>query len=160
MTKGLYVGSFDPITLGHLDIVRQACEVFDQVHIGIGLNSKKTGRFDRGMRSDLIFNAIQEVGLEGDRIHIHIYDGSMMQEARRIAPTALIRGLRQISDFGDEFTINGVWSRTMDIPITYFICKEKYLHVSSSTAKEMHRFGEDISWLVPNCVKKALDTVI
>jgi pantetheine-phosphate adenylyltransferase len=62
---------------------------------------------------------------------------------------AIIRGLRQISDFGDEFTINGMVARSLpEIPLTYFICRQDFLHVSSSSVKEMAALGEDVSWMV------------
>ena len=157
MTKALYVGSFDPITLGHLDIARQAALVFDTVHIGIGHNPKKQSMFTLDQRVWLIRESIKECGLDADRITVGHYDGSMMQEARDQRATAIVRGLRQISDFGDEFTINGMVARAIpEIPLTYFICRQDFLHVSSSSVKEMASLNEDISWMVAPCVQALL----
>jgi len=156
MSMGLYVGSFDPITLGHIDVIKQALQVFDSLHIGIGINPKKTYRFTTEQRIRLIRRSLTEEGLI-DRVTIGSYDGSMMQEARDRNATALVRGLRQMSDFNDEFLINGMVSRTLPIPLTYFICKQEYLHVSSSAVKEMASLGEDYHWMVPRVVALALN---
>lgn len=153
MKKALYVGSFDPITLGHLDIIRQALLVFDHVTIGIGINPKKTPAWTETERTIMIAASIDEVGLPSDRIRIMSYQGSMMEAARRIDASGIVRGLRQISDFGDEFTINGMASRALpDIPMTYFICRQDFLHISSSSVKEMASLREDFKWMVTKCV--------
>ncbi len=149
MKTGLYVGSFDPITLGHLDIVRQAQVVFDHVHIGLGINPRKTPRFSSEERMEMVVQAVRETGLAPERISVSTFTGSMMAEARFRNATAIVRGLRQISDFGDEFTINGMVARALpDVPLAYFICRQDFLHVSSSSVKEMAALGEDISWMV------------
>lgn len=158
MTKGLYVGSFDPITMGHLDIIRQGLLVFDTLHIGIGINPKKTPHFSEEDRIDLVWESVVEVGLDYKKISVGSYHGSMMAEARNINATAIIRGLRQISDFGDEFTINGISSRALpDVPMTYFICRQDFLHVSSSSVKEIASLDEDFSWMVTKCVSRRFE---
>ena len=136
MKFGLYVGSFDPITLGHLDVVRQALAVFDHVQIAIGNNPKKISSisFTPEERRELIKKSLQDEGFDLKRIGVSLYSGSMMNEARERGATGIIRGLRQISDFGDEFTINGMVARAIpDIPMVYFICRQDFLHVSSSS---------------------------
>lgn len=157
---GLYVGSFDPPTLGHLDIVRQALVMFDHVQIGIGQNPAKIGktRFTTDERKSLILSSLVEQGFDLARIGVSTYTGSMMDEARRHNADAIIRGLRQISDFGDEFTINGIVARVLpDTPMVYFICRQDFLHVSSSSAKEMADLGEDFGWMVTRSVKVAME---
>lgn len=156
MKKALYVGSFDPITLGHLDIVRQASLVFDHVHIGMGINPKKTPMFDTATRLLMVTDSLSEIGLT-DNVTVGCYTGSMMEEARNRNATAIVRGLRQISDFGDEFTINGMATRAIpNTPLVYFICRQDFLHVSSSSVKEMASLGEDFSWMVTRTVEKYL----
>lgn len=148
-TSALYVGSFDPITLGHLDIARQASLLFEHVYIGVGVNPKKKPLFTVEERIRDIETSIAEVGLPAERFTVGHYTGSMMEEARRLGVNAIVRGLRQISDFGDEFTINGMVARALpEVPLTYFICRQDFLHVSSSSVKEMNSLGEDISWMV------------
>lgn len=153
MKKALYVGSFDPFTLGHADIVRQALMVCDEVHIGIGDNPKKTPMFSLPQRIQMIDKTFEESSLWDARVSISHYSGSMMQEARNLKVCAIVRGLRQISDFGDEFTINGMVARSLpSVPMIYFICRQDFLHVSSSSVKEMASLGEDISWMVAPAV--------
>jgi pantetheine-phosphate adenylyltransferase len=157
MTTALYIGSFDPFTLGHADIARQALLVFDRLHIGIGDNPKKQPMFSIEERKRMIVRSISQAGLDANRVSVRYYSGSMMQEARDLKVNALVRGLRQISDFGDEFTINGMVARSIpEIPLTYFICRQDFLHVSSSSVKEMFSLGEDIDWMVTPSVKNGL----
>ncbi len=153
----LYAGSFDPMTLGHIDVVRQALLVFDYVHIGIGRNPKKTRLFSTDESIILIKQSLIEQGMDEQRCRYLQYDGSLMEISREIKPCAIVRGLRQASDFNDEFMINGVCANTIPhIPITYFICDSRYLHVSSSTAKELAQHGEEVSWMVSSCVANRL----
>lgn len=155
MKIALYAGSFDPFTLGHADIVRQALLVFDTVHIGIGTNPKKQPLFTTHERGSMITETIKEAGLDHKRVKGAVYAGSIMQEARAQGACAIVRGLRQISDFGDEFTINGMVARSLpDIPMAYFICRQDFLHVSSSSVKEMASLGEDIRWMVSQSVRE------
>jgi pantetheine-phosphate adenylyltransferase len=159
MKTGLYVGSFDPITLGHLDIVSQALEVFDKVYIAVGINptKKDTARFSIETRLSLIEQSVREIGLDSSQINVLCYTGSMMQAARDTNATAIVRGLRQMSDFNDEFLINGMVAKTLPgVPITYFICKQEYLHVSSSAVKQLTDLDEEYSWMVTDCVMKEL----
>ncbi len=158
MSKALYVGSFDPFTLGHADIARQALLVFDELHIGIGQNPKKQSMFSIVERERLIRATLREADLDHTRVTTGFYSGSMMQEARDQSACAIVRGLRQISDFGDEFTINGMVARSIpNVPLTYFICRQDFLHVSSSSVKEMFSLGEDISWMVTPSVVRGLE---
>lgn len=165
-TRALYAGSFDPITRGHLDIIHKALTTFDVVHIGVGTNPLKAGLFAAEQRLELIRQSIMDIGLAGsdsgralpDEIEVGAYVGeSVIKYARRIGATHLVRGLRQASDFDDEFRYHGVFGRLdATIPMVHFICQETFLHVSSSTARELAAFKEDVSWLVTPSVATAL----
>lgn len=161
----LYGGSFDPITKGHLDIVCKSAQTFDTTHIGIGKNALKSGFFDVETRIALIEQAIREYenpilkqALDQGRLLIGEYSGiSIIKYAHQVGATHIVRGLRQAGDFNDEFALTGIAGRLdSDVIFTHFICKEKYLHVSSSTARELASLGEDISWLVTPNVEAAL----
>lgn len=155
MSHALYVGSFDPITLGHLDILRQALLVFDHVTIGVGINPRKTPTWVFEDRKSMIKESIVEQDMPVSRISVIQYMGSMMNTARELSATSIVRGLRQISDFGDEFTMNGIAARSLpDIPMTYFICRQDFLHVSSSSVKELAQLEEDYSWMVTASVRE------
>ncbi len=158
MKIGLYVGSFDPITLGHIDVIRQALAVFDELHIGVGINPRKTNyRFTVEERIDLIERSLDEAGLDMARLRYIAYEGSMMQQARVLKATSIVRGLRQMSDFNDEFLINGMVAKTLpETPMTYFICRQEFLHVSSSAVKELAALNEDFSWMVTRVVADRL----
>lgn len=156
-TRALYAGSFDPITHGHLDIIRQACGLFDYVTVAVGQNPKKSGLFATEERVAMIASTLTEE-FETFRVEVGSFEGSIATYARSIGASHIIRGLRQVSDFNDEFVFNGAIQKIApDLPMAYFICKSDYLHVSSSTARELASLGEDISWLVPPKVQHFLE---
>jgi pantetheine-phosphate adenylyltransferase len=164
-TRALYAGSFDPITRGHMDIVRKALKTFDVVHLAVGVNPRKQGLFDVAERVDLIRASILDAdvgGAGGDALPAQVEIGSFAGEsvikyAHRIGATHVVRGLRQFSDFDDEFRYHGMFGRLEPhIPLVHFICHESVLHVSSSTARELAALDEDIAWLVTPSVEAAL----
>lgn len=166
-TRALYAGSFDPITRGHLDVIQKALTVFDIVHVAVGLNPLKSGLFDAEERVSLIRESIMDVelargGPDGRSLSAAIEVGSFAGEssiryARRTGVTHVVRGLRQSSDFDDEFRYQGIFGRLEPtIPMIHIICHETYLHVSSSTARELASFREDVAWLVTPKVEEAL----
>ena len=170
-TKALYAGSFDPITRGHLDIIGKALMTFDAVHVAIGTNVRKQRTFgvEESRRlivrsiveqwpeaiapgapasDDVLFDGALEVGEYANR--------SLMAYAREIGATHIARGVRQVSDFNEEFNLHGVAARIdPSIPMVHFICEAQFLHVSSSTAKELDAVGESIGWLVTPSVEAA-----
>lgn len=170
-TKALYAGSFDPITRGHLDIIRKALTTFDAVHIAIGTNPRKQRAFPVAQSLALIAHSITELWPEaapgaddGDpsqlfsgALQIGEYaDQSLIRYARTIGATHIVRGLREATNFNEEFNLHGLAERIdPTIPMVHFICDAQFLHVSSSTAKELDNVGEDISWLVLPCVEAA-----
>jgi pantetheine-phosphate adenylyltransferase len=165
MKVGFYAGSFDPITLGHLDIIEQAARVFDRLHVEIGINPRKTPMFSISERADMIEETLAErrqrsvPGQHHCTIEVGTYSGALMDRADALEATAIVRGLRQISDFNDEFTINGMVSRLLpEVPMVYFICHHEFLHVSSSSAKELARYGyhAEIDWMVGRAVRDKL----
>lgn len=165
-TKALYAGSFDPITRGHLDIIGKALMTFDALHVAIGTNVKKQRAFGVAESLDLIRRSVidtwpEEVSGEGalfgGALEIGEYvNQSLIRYARSIGATHIVRGLREASDFTEEFNLHGVAGRIdPSIPMVHFICDAPFLHVSSSTAKELDLIGEDIGWLVTPSVQAA-----
>ena len=171
-TKALYAGSFDPITRGHLDIIGKALMTFDAVHVAIGTNVRKQRTFGVEESQRLIVRSIVEHWPEAiatpdaEASDDALFDGalevgeyanqSLMAYARRIGATHIVRGLREASDFNEEFNLHGVAGRIdPSIPMVHFICAAEFLHVSSSTAKELDAVGEGIGWLVTPSVEAA-----
>ncbi len=168
-TKALYAGSFDPVTRGHLDIVGKALMTFDAVHVAIGTNVRKVRTFGLEESQRLIIGSVAELWPEaaGDAgngaalfdgaLEVGEYAGqSLVAYARRIGATHIVRGLREAGGFNEEFNLPGVAGRIdLSIPMVHFICEAQFLHVSSSTAKELDAMGERIGWLVMPCVEAA-----
>jgi pantetheine-phosphate adenylyltransferase len=167
-TKALYAGSFDPITRGHLDIIDKALMTFDAVHVAIGANVRKQRAFSIEDSLRLITRSVVELwpdavtgaadeALFGGALEIGEYaNQSLIRYARTIGATHIARGLREASNFNEEFSLHGVAGRIdPSIPMVHFICDAQFLHVSSSTAKELDAVGEDISWLAMPCVQAA-----
>jgi pantetheine-phosphate adenylyltransferase len=164
-TMGLYAGSFDPITIGHLDILSKAICTFEEVQIAIGRNPAKKGLFAFATRLQLIQRSIEEwenpilsQAMSQGRLTLGEYQGiSIIQHAKNIGATHIVRGLRQAGDFNDEFALAGIAGHLdTSVIFTHFIGKERFLHVSSSTARELASIREDVSWLVTPCVEEAL----
>ncbi|THD81926.1 MAG: pantetheine-phosphate adenylyltransferase [Phenylobacterium sp.] len=167
-TKALYAGSFDPITRGHLDIIGKALMTFDAVHVAIGTNVKKQRAFSVEESLRLIRRSVVELWPEaeaaggegplfGGALEVAEFTNlSLIRYARTIGATHIVRGLREASDFNEEFNLHGVAGRIdPSIPMVHFICDAPFLHVSSSTAKELDAMGEDIAWLVMPSVQAA-----
>jgi pantetheine-phosphate adenylyltransferase len=171
-TKALYAGSFDPVTRGHLDIIGKALATFDTVHVAVGSNVRKVRLFGVEESRQLIVRSIAErwpeaVGeAEAPTGTGRLFDGalevgeftnqSLIGYARKIGATHIVRGLREASDFHEEFRLHGVAGRIdPSILLVHFICESQFLHVSSSTAKELDAVGEGIGWLVMPCVEAA-----
>ena len=166
-TKALYAGSFDPVTRGHLDIIGKALRTFDTVHVAVGANVRKVRMFGVEESQRLLVRSIterwpQEAPTGADTL----FDGalevgeytnqSLIAYAHSIGATHIVRGLREASDFNEEFNLHGVAGRIdPSILMVHFICEAPFLHVSSSTAKELDSVGEGIGWLVMPCVEAA-----
>ena len=162
-TRALYAGSFDPITRGHLDIIQKALATFDILHIAVGSNPNKGGLFSVDERLQLIGESVMEMEDGRDRalppqIEVGAFTGeSVIRYVHRIGATHVVRGLRQFSDFDDEFRYHGMFGRLEpNVPMIHMICRETFLHVSSSAARELASFDEDVSWLVTPSVERAL----
>ena len=166
-TKALYAGSFDPVTRGHLDIIGKALLTFDTVHVALGTNVRKARMFGVEESQQLIVRSIaerwpQEASAQADSpfggaLEVGEFTNqSLVAYARQIGATHIVRGLREASDFNEEFNLHGVAGRIdASILMVHFICEGQFLHVSSSTAKELDFVGEPIGWLVMPCVEEA-----
>jgi pantetheine-phosphate adenylyltransferase len=156
MTRvAVYPGSFDPITNGHLDIIRRAARMFDELHVGILINVSKASTFSVNERIDLIRLARKEVDLPA--IHIDTFTGLVTDYAASRNATVIVRGLRTITDFDFEFQFAHV-VRQLDpeMEVVLLPTVEGNSYVSSSIVKDLAAHGGDLSKFVPRCVAEAL----
>ena len=146
-------GSFDPITNGHLDIIKRAADVFDVVYVAVLNNSSKNPLFDIDERIALI----KEVTKDLPNTRVESSTGLLVEYAKSKNAKAIVRGLRAVSDFEYEMQITSM-NRVLDENIeTFFIMtKNQYSFLSSSIVKEVAKYGGNITELVPSVVEKAL----
>ena len=149
----IYPGSFDPITNGHLDVINRAATLFDEVVVAVAFNEQKQGLFTAEERLALL----REVSGAMPNIRIAQFDGLLMDFARKEGATAVVRGLRAVSDFEFEFQM-ALMNRKLEpqIETIFLMPAEKYTYLSSRIVKEIARLGGDVSSFVPVSVAKAL----
>jgi len=151
---GIYPGSFDPITLGHLDIIQRSLHVVDKLTIAVSNNKSKNHFISIDERLRLIEQTIQDLPIEDQkRIVIEKFDNLLVHYVRSKNASVIIRGLRAVSDFEYEFLMTGM-NRSIDneIETIFLMSSEKYHFISSRFIKEIHSLGGDISKSVPKPV--------
>lgn len=138
-SHAVYVGSFDPLTLGHLDIVRRGAKIFEKVTIGIGINPDKTPLFSPELRIELCRQATSEI----PNVEITSFQGLAVEFVRNCGSRVLLRGVRSLTDIDSEFTMS-LANRVLDeeIESIFLMSSERYSHVSSSLIKQIARMSE------------------
>jgi pantetheine-phosphate adenylyltransferase len=155
MAVAIYPGSFDPITHGHIDIVRRAKKLFAKLYIAVVANPHKSPLFTVEERVKLTKAALEEAGLNG--LEVISYDGLLVDCARANGADAIVRGLRANSDFEYEFQM-ALTNRDLapEFESVFFMTAGKYSFLASSMVKEVARYGGDVSTFVPQSVQTAL----
>lgn len=152
--KALYAGSFDPLTMGHVDMIERAAKIFDFVYVAVATNTSKTSLFTGEERLALAKEATNH--LENVEV-IYLKSGLTVNFARELGCSVLIRGLRNGSDFEQETNIALMNKmQAPDIETVLLLSSEKYRFVSSSIIKEVAQFEGDVSDVVPEIVNKAI----
>jgi pantetheine-phosphate adenylyltransferase len=150
-------GTYDPVTNGHLDIITRAANVFDHLVVGV-VNQptrKESTLFTAEERRDFIDDAVSRNGL--DNVRVEVFSILLVELAREHGATAIVKGLRAISDFEYEFEMNQLNRKLApEIESIYIIASPDYSFLSSTGVKEMATFGGDVSDLVPPGVANAL----
>ena len=150
----LFPGTFDPVTLGHIDIIDRSLPLFDKVIVGIGINASKNPMFTADQRKQWF----EEIYKEQPKVEVAIYDGLTVKFCQSINAKFILRGIRYVSDFEYEKTIADA-NRTMDRHIeTIFLTGEpKYTSVASTIVRDIIRNGGDASPFLPEAVIKSLN---
>ncbi len=150
MKKAIYPGSFDPITLGHLDIIERASKLFDRLIIAVLDNSAKSPLFSTEER----VNMIKEVTKHIDNVEVKYFGGLTVDFAKECEAAVMVRGLRAVTDFEYELQIAQL-NRVInpDIDTVFLITDLKYAYLSSSSVKEVAAYGGDISQFVTPLVE-------
>ena len=153
MTLAVYPGTFDPITNGHVDILRRSLKIFDRVVVAVAENIRKTPLFSLSERRAMIADALDRE----PRVEVDAFQGLLAEYCRRRGATVVIRGLRALADFEYEFQLAHMNRRLApDVETMFLMTGEDSFYVSSSLVKEVALMGGDVSRMVPQSVADAL----
>ncbi|HVI50243.1 MAG TPA: pantetheine-phosphate adenylyltransferase [Candidatus Sulfotelmatobacter sp.] len=156
---GVYPGTFDPITNGHLDIIQRACRSVDKLIIGVARNAGKNPLFSLEERVAMACEDLAALANPfGTEIEVRPFEGLLMQFAADCGATQVFRGLRAVSDFEYEFQMAGMNARlNPDIETLFLMASERCQYISSRFVKEIGRLGGDISTFVSPRVRQRLE---
>jgi pantetheine-phosphate adenylyltransferase len=153
VTLAVYPGTFDPITNGHVDILRRSLKIFDHVVVALAENIRKTPLFTLAERRVMIADALER----DPRLEVDAFQGLLAEYCRRRGATVVIRGLRALADFEYEFQSAHMNRRLApDVETMFLMTSEDSFYVSSSLVKEVALMGGDVSRMVPQNVAAAL----
>jgi pantetheine-phosphate adenylyltransferase len=153
MKTALFPGSFDPVTNGHLDVIKRACLLFDKIIVTVAINADKNALFDTEERKQLLKDVCKDL----PTVEIASFEGLLIDAMKTFKTDAVIRGLRAISDFEYEFQM-AMMNRTLskDCETVFLMPDPEYSFLSSRMIKEIAMFNGDISHFVPDVVAEAL----
>ncbi len=154
MKRVIYPGTFDPVTYGHIDIVRRAIDLFDEVVVTVAINPSKKPLFSTEERVEMLKESLKEFD---SKVIIDSFDGLIVQHAKQVGATAIVRGLRQISDFEFEFQM-ALMNRKLsgDITTIFLMPHERYTYLNSTVIRNVASLHGDVSNFVPPVVQEAL----
>nr|CAH7765869.1 unnamed protein product [Callosobruchus chinensis] len=151
---GIYPGTFDPITFGHLDIIKRACKLVDKLIVGVAENVNKHTTFNIKLRTSMAKNEVKGAEINADVIS---FNGLLVKFAKEQNASVIIRGLRAVSDFDYEFQMSWVnYKLSHEIETIFLPASEDTQFISSSFVKEIARLGEDVSSFVSQNVQTEL----
>ena len=151
MKTAIYPGSFDPVTLGHMDIISRSSKLFDKLIVGVLVNSSKVPLFSAEERVNMIKGVVSEYA----NVEVRSFDGLLVEFARLCKATAVVRGLRAVTDFEYELQMSQTnHIIAPDIDTIFLTTNLNYAYLSSSVVKEVARYGGDISKFVAPEVRR------
>ncbi len=154
MNRVVFPGSFDPITFGHLEIIKRLSDKYDAVFVVIGKNDSKRGFLDVEVRKQLIEQIVSSYG----NVEVIIDSGLVVDFCKEVGSKTIIRGVRNVHDFTSEQTL-AYNNAHLDSEIETLLIfgRQEYMHISSSGVRELYRFNRDVSHLVPTPVVEYLN---
>lgn len=152
MRRAVAPGSFDPITLGHLDVIERAAGIFDEVVVAVLVNTTKAGLFSIEERIELIEGSISHL----KNVRVDSWSGLLVDYCREHEIAAIVKGLRAVSDFDYELQMSQMNLKLKGIETFFMATKPDYSFLSSSLVKEIAKYGGDVSSWVPSHVHVAL----
>ena len=154
MLRAIYPGSFDPVTLGHMDIIKRSCKIVDELIVGVLNNNAKTPLFSVEERVKMLREATKEL----KNVKVVEFEGLLVDFAKAIDAKVVIRGLRAITDFEYEFQMTQTNHKLEpDVETLFLTTSIEYSFLSSTTVKEVAAFGGDITQFVPEVVVKEIE---
>jgi pantetheine-phosphate adenylyltransferase len=158
MRTAVYPGSFDPITLGHLDVISRAAALFDRLVVAVLVNPRKTPVHGGPERAAIIRDALADAGVGVDgAIEVITFDGLTVELARSVGARHIVRGLRAVSDFEAELQMAQMNHRMApDVDTVFFMTGIEHAYLSSSLVREIAAFGGDVSAMVPPAALRML----
>ena len=155
---GIYPGTFDPLTYGHLDIIRRSLKIVDNLIIGIADNDNKKPLLSLDKRKEIIQNDLKDLISDNENVFIKNVKGLLTDFAKSNEATCIIRGLRAVSDFEYEFQMTGMnYQLNPQIETIFLMTSDQKSFISSNLVKEVHKLGGDVSSFVTNNTIKVLD---
>src|SRR5438128_2202874 len=153
-TTAVYTGVFDPIHLGHLDVIRRGSRIFDRLVVGVGINPEKAPFFNLEERVALV----QLVTKPYPNVEVRSFSGLAVGFVRELGAGVMLRGLRTTSDMEYEFTMSLMNNNLdPDIETVFLMAKDQYSHVSSSLLRQIPKFGGPLAHFMPPAIKEALE---
>lgn len=154
MSTALYPGTFDPVTLGHLDLLERAAKLFDRVIVSVALSDEKGTMFSLGERVEIFEELVKHM----PQVTVAPFEGLLIHEFERQKVDVVVRGVRLFQDFEYEYMMALMNQRlSPDFDVIFLMPSEEYLSVSSSLVKEIHAHGGEVSRLVPPLVAERMD---
>ncbi len=149
MTRAIYPGSFDPVTLGHLDIIKRAAKIVDELIVSVLNNNSKSPLFSVEKRVKMLEEVVKDI----PNVKVMSFEGLLVDFAKSVDANVIVRGLRAVTDFEYELQMSQTNSvLNSDVDTIFFTTGLEYAYLSSSTVKEAAYFGADISKFVPQSV--------
>ena len=151
--KVLIPGSFDPPTNGHIEVIKRASNVFDEVFVGVVVNPQKDPMFEVAERKKMLVEILVDIS----NVNIESFEGLLVDFAKKMEINAIVKGLRAMTDFDYELQMAQMNFNLADFETIFIPASPEYGYVSSSMVKEIYSYGGDVSALVPSIVVERLN---